>query len=103
MHIRKTRKTLVFQSSKQFILTIMELKKEEPQSARFCMTYTLIDKPLSRARFRPVGAPGQIKLWGPLNIMIFMEAIKLSLEASEPFECGVRRSAPWNFLEFLGV
>ena len=55
-----------------------------------------------RAGFRPVGAPGQTKLWGPLNIMIFMEAIKLSSEASEPLGMRGPEERPlelqWAFL-----
>ena len=45
MHIKNLEKPW---SSKQFSLTIMEEKKEEPQSACFCMNYTFIDKPTER-------------------------------------------------------
>ena len=50
------------------------------QTSALCRTNSNVTV---RAGFRPVGAPGQTKLWGP-QYMIFMEAIKLSSEASEP-------------------
>ena len=66
--------------------SLLNVHRKEPE-ALFAYFHDSVAMPVNpglRAGFRPVGAPGQNMWWGPPNTVIFMEAMTLSSEASEP-------------------